>query len=110
MGIAFSYVQKMDELGLFGGGGTSILDIGSSNLYSAPAGDIKAFVRKYGPGAADDLDAFAARLEAGSRYDPVHGGINEAFAGELFEKAGMRYESFDIADGYRTTIFDLNLA
>jgi hypothetical protein len=109
MGITYSFVEKMDELGMFGKGGARILDIGSSNLYSATADDVRGFLRKYAPHAADD-ETFAARLAHGSGYDPVKGGRNESFIGELFEKAGMAYESFDIADGYRTTILDLNRA
>jgi SAM-dependent methyltransferase len=109
MGITYSFVGKMDELGLLGKGGASILDIGSSNLYSATQEQIQGFLRKYAPAAAGD-DAFAARLAHGSGYDPVKGGRNEAFIGELFEKAGMEYLSFDIASGYRTTILDLNRA
>src|SRR5436305_1897732 len=108
MGVAYKYVRKMDELGLFNERGTSILDIGSSNLYSATANDIKDFVGKHAPRAMDGIDEFAARLSYGSDYDPVSGGRNGTFVGELFERAGMNYTSFDIADGYRTTIFDLN--
>ena len=110
MGIAFSAIQKMDELGLFCRGGVSILDIGSSNLYSATAADIKGFLGKYGKCSIPDVDEFSARLAAGSGYDPVSGGRNEAFVGELFEKAGMQYVSFDIAAGHRTTVLDLNQA
>ncbi len=110
MGITLSAVQKMDELGLFSKGGISILDIGSSNLYSATPEGVKVFLRKYAPVAMDGVDEFAARLAHGSAYDPVTGGRNEAFAGELFEKAGMQYRAFDIAYGYRTTILDLNCA
>lgn len=110
MGIAFSYIRKMEELGLFRHGGTKILDIGSSNLYSAKAEEITDFVRAHGAPARADLAEFAERMAYGSGYDPVKGGRNEAFAGELFEAAGMHYESFDIADGYRTTVIDLNHA
>lgn len=110
MGITLLAVQKMDELGLFGKGGISILDIGSSNLYSATPEGIKAFLGRYAPLPMDGVDEFAARLAQGSAYDSVTGGRNEAFVGELFEKAGMQYLSFDIAYGYRTTIFDLNYA
>jgi len=110
MGIAFSYIQKMNELGLFRKGGVNILDIGSSNLYSATADDIKGFLCKYGPSAPANIDDLAERLSYGSGYDPVKGGRNEAFVGELFEAAGMHYESFDIAAGYRTTVIDLNHA
>ena len=108
MGIALSFVQEMDALGLFGKGGVSILDMGSSNLYSATPEGIKDFLRKYGPPSIAGVDEFAARLSAGSSYDPVTGGRNEAFVGELFEKAGMRYLAFDVAAGYRTMILDLN--
>jgi hypothetical protein len=110
MGIAFSFVETMDELGLFRDGNIRILDIGSSNLYSAKAEDIKGFLRKYGKAPEAQLEEFAARLAGGSSYDAVTGGRNEAFIGELFEKAGMRYDSLDIAAGYRTTIVDLNRA
>ena len=109
MGIAFSYVRKMEELGLLGRG-IRILDIGSSNLYSASSADIGDFVQRNQPSAVTGLDEFSARLSHGSGYDPVSGGRNEAFIGELFETAGMQYESFDIAAGYKTRIVDLNRA
>ena len=110
MGITFAAIRKMDELGLFGSGCVSILDIGSSNLYSATSDEVKGFLGKYRQSPVADADEFAARLARGSGYDPVLGGRNEAFAGELFEQAGMEYASFDIAAGYRTTILDLNHA
>jgi hypothetical protein len=110
MGIAFSYIRKMDELGLFGQGGVRILDIGSSNLYSATPEDIKRFLCKYRAPSVAGIDEFAARLSHGSGYDPISGGRNDAFVGELFEMASMHYESFDIAAGYRTTVLDLNRA
>src|SRR5688572_6233306 len=99
MGIAFWYIQRMEELGLLRPGGMSVLDIGSSNLYSAPPDGIKDFLRKYGPPSIGGVEEFAARLAAGSAYDPVQGGLNQAFVGELFEKAGMEYQSLDIAAG-----------
>lgn len=108
MGIAFSYVRKMEELGLLRSSGLNILDIGSSNLYSATSEEIKGFLRRHGVLKLDEMNEFADRLAYGSGYDPVKGGRNEAFIGELFEAAGMHYESFDIADGYRTTVLDLN--
>lgn len=108
MGIAFSYIRKMDELGLFGRGGVNVLDIGSSNLYSATAGEVKGFLRKYGPSAFRGINDFSKCLEQGSGYDSVTGRRNEAFVGELLEAAGMHDESFDIAAGYRTTVLDLN--
>jgi hypothetical protein len=101
-------LEKMRGLGLFGNGRISVLDVGSSNLYSAPAEGIEAFLRAYGAFRGPDDKAFADRLAAGSAYDPSSGGINGSFVGELFEKAGITYNAIDIADGYRTTIVDLN--
>jgi len=111
MGIAFDYIDVMDQKGLFAGGRIAILDVGASNLYSATPDRICQFVRKYNPGSVDDLDGFAKRFAAGSSYDPGGAGVlNESWAGELFEKAGMHYVSFDIAQGYKTTVLDLNRA
>ncbi len=110
MGIGFSSIRKMEELGLFRRGGTRILDIGSSNLYLTRAEEITDFLKSRGAPDRPDLAEFAARLANGSAYDPIKGGSNEAFVGELFEAAGMHYESFDIANGYRTTVLDLNHA
>lgn len=108
MGISLALIQKMQGLGLFGKGRTAILDIGSSNLYLAPAEGVIDFLAAHGIPVSEEVQNAAARLEKGSAYDSVHGGINGAFVGELFEMAGMHYASIDIASGYKTLIFDLN--
>ena len=108
MGISFDMIDKMQRLGLFGQGPISVLDIGSSNLYSASAKNIHDFINSYGIPSSPNTDAFADRLSRGSAYDAVSGGANGAFVGELFERVGIRYNAIDIADGYRTTIVDLN--
>ena len=110
MGISLELVEKMYGLGLFGQQKAAVLDIGSSNLYSASIEGIVQFLSHYGVSESDDVRAFADRLAKGSAYDPVSGGLNGAFVGELFEKAGLTYAAIDIADGYRTTIVDLNHA
>lgn len=108
MGISLSMIEKMQNLGLFGKGRIAVLDVGSSNLYTAPADGIQDFLKSYGVNAGPDVAAFAERMDKGSAYDEVNGGVNGAFVGELLEKAGFRYNAIDIADGYRTTILDLN--
>lgn len=108
MGVAWSYVLKMEELGLLDRPGAAVLDIGSSNLYQADAAAIAAFVRRHAADPGTDLEAFAARAAHGSGYDPIRGGRNETFLGEVLERAGFRYTAIDIADGYRTRIVDLN--
>lgn len=110
MGVSWSFVLQMEALGMLPRPGAALLDIGSSNLYSADAAGIAAFVRRHAADAGADLDAFAERAARGSRYDPVTGGANETFLGEVLERAGFRYEAIDIARGYRTRIVDLNHA
>jgi len=110
MGVNWSYVLKMEELGLLAEPGGSLLDIGSSNLYSADSEGVAAFVRRHVANPSADLDAFAERIARGSGYDLVRGGLNEAFVGEVLERAGFRYQAIDIADGYGTRILDLNNA
>lgn len=107
MGITLALLNEMKRRELLPRSGLRVLDIGSSNLYQADAAGVAAFVRSYQAGAGD-LAAFAERMAKGSAYDAVKGGTNEAFVGELLERCGMQYLSFDIARGYRTQVFDLN--
>jgi SAM-dependent methyltransferase len=108
MGINWQYVEYLDRQGVFARSGARVLDIGSSNLYLGTAGPIADFIMRHNPAFKGDLAALSARLEAGSAYDPVTGGINESFVGEAMEAAGLHYDAIDIADGYKTTIVDLN--
>jgi hypothetical protein len=100
----------MKALGILATPGAGLLDLGSSNLYEADAAAIAAFVRRHASDVGPDLDAFAERVAPGSRYDPVTGGVNESFLGEVLERAGFCCEAIDIARGYRTRILDLNHA
>lgn len=106
MGISFSMVEKIEELGFFSKN-CSILDIGASNLYSANSKAIEKFLKKWNKNS-NNIGLLSEKLEKGSSYDQLKGGSNEAFIGELFEEAGFKYNSIDIADGFRTTILDLN--
>jgi hypothetical protein len=106
MGVTMSEVTRLRSLNVLRPG-ASLLDIGSSNLYSASEQDLRAFMASFGTVADTDRDAFVARLSAGSAYGP-NGGLNESFLGELLEKVGMKYLSFDIALGWKTMAFDLN--
>jgi len=108
MGLNWTYVRQLDHYGFFKAPGCRILDVGCSNLYMAPADDMVKFVREKNPSPRPDLEAFCEKLEKGSAFDPVTGGTNESFAGEIFEAAGFTYEAIDIAEGFNTTIVDLN--
>ena len=108
MGISFGLLERLRSDGLFRKG-CRILDIGSSNLYNAPAAAVQTFMAEFNSGApAARTLALAEKLAKGSAYDAQTGGANNAFAGELLEACGFSYLAFDIADGYRTQIFDLN--
>lgn len=108
MGIAFAALEQMQEKGLLRAG-CSVLDIGSSNLYSADTQQIIRFLDRYAP-RLPGREEFARKLASGSGYDPVSGGTNGSFVGELLERSGMSYQSIDIAAGYKTLILDLNRA
>lgn len=105
MGISLHALERFQAMKLLPAG-ASVLDIGSSNLYSATPDGLRHFLSQYGSVAAGDHE-FIERLAKGSKYGP-DGVANESFVGELLERAGLRYLSFDIADGYKTQIFDLN--
>ncbi len=109
MGITMGLMKQLRERNVLSRSGLKVLDIGSSNLYQAMAQEIVDYVTAFGgkenPAA---LREFSERLAKGSAYDPVKGGINESFAGELIERCGMSYLSMDIAKGYKTEVFDLN--
>ena len=108
MGITLKAIQTLQDKSILTAATKALLDVGSSNLYQATPLGILEFLRAFGVSQDDASTAFAEKLAHGSAYDSVSGGKNEAFVGELFEKAGIRYEAIDIADGYRTTIVDLN--
>lgn len=109
MAVNWTYVGMMEKLQVLRPG-VRILDIGSSNLYAAPADGIRDFLNRHNPSLpAAEAGQLAERLAAGSYVDPVKGALNGAFVGQLFEAAGMEYLSFDIASGYKTEILDFNV-
>ena len=108
MGITLKAIQTLQDKSILTAATKALLDVGSSNLYQATPQGILEFLKAFGVSQDEASTAFAKKLAHGSAYDSVSGGKNEAFVGELFEKAGIRYEAIDIADGYRTTIVDLN--
>ncbi|WP_417798466.1 hypothetical protein [Terasakiella pusilla] len=106
MGITLSALKNMQEMG-YVESGVKFLDIGSSNLYSAHLKELREFLSAF-KDVRNLSDEDIERLSKGSLYDPVKGGLNESFVGELLEWVNIDYQSFDIADGYKTKIFDLN--
>ncbi|MDP2801173.1 MAG: hypothetical protein Q8O26_04740 [Phreatobacter sp.] len=107
MAISWNSLDAIENARLLSPG-AHVIDFGSSNLYHATAAQIEAFVARYATTIPDNLSELAQRLEAGSKLGPDGQALNHAFIGEMFEAAGMTYDAIDIADGYKTTIVDLN--
>lgn len=108
MGVTMGSMLRMEQQGLLGAG-RSLLDFGSSNLYTATKQEIVDFVRRHNGSPRRDLESWAQKLAEGSRATGPEGPApNLSFIGQVLEEAGMTYDAIDIADGYKTTIVDLN--
>jgi SAM-dependent methyltransferase len=103
MGINLVSLDWLREMGALQPA-TRVLDIGSSNLYSAPPRALAAFASKFG--VTLDEQAIVA-LSEGSAYGPGRT-RNKSFVGDLLTLLGVDYTSIDIADGCRTVLLDLN--
>jgi hypothetical protein len=90
-------------------GGLRFLDIGCSNLYGGSPDDYERFLSNHGHIAGGtQLREYSEMISLAATTHPVAGGINGAWLGELLERVGCEYTAYDIFQGYRTTIFDLN--
>jgi SAM-dependent methyltransferase len=107
MALEWSTVGVLDGKGMFRAG-MSVLDIGSSNVYSADASGIEAFVARYNSAPPAALASLATDIAQRSQVLLDGQQQNLAFFGEVLTAAGLGYESIDIAEGYRTTVLDLN--
>lgn len=86
-----------------------MLDIGSQNIHGADSDSIRSFIKKHNDvWREDDLQAYAELLSQGAFRHPSLGGTNGAWLGDLVERIGVEYLAFDIFNGYKTEIFDLN--
>lgn len=88
--------------------GASILDIGSQNLLGASTEDVFEFITYFNPDLlkeTSETEKFAERMAANACVAP---GVTTTYIGEIFLKAGFKYLSFDIYNGFVCEIFDLN--
>jgi hypothetical protein len=108
MALNWRYVRYLDQQGMIRPG-TKLLDIGSSNLYAAPADGVYDLLRKHAPNTpAAEHRVLADRLAAGSGKGADGVALNQSWVGELFEACGMEYVAFDIAPMYKTELLDFN--
>ena len=71
-----------------------ILDVGCQNLYLADAAKIVGFFQKWAPACdSGKVLAYANMIWSGSEIDPVLGGLNGAWLGDLLSKAGFEYRA-----------------
>jgi len=110
MGASLSVVDKIfGHVDASNKKSLNILDIGCQNLYLAEASKIEEFILRWNPKVnIKNVSEYACMIEAGSAIDPVVGGLNGAWLGDLLTKAGHEYLSFDIFDGTNVFLFDLN--
>jgi SAM-dependent methyltransferase len=109
MGASLGEIRQLLSHPALPKGRLRVLDIGSQNLYNAPAHEVVAFVRSRNDVYdAADLEAYARLLSLGATVDPAIGGLNGAWLGDLLSRCGIDYTAYDIFEGYGTTIFDLN--
>ncbi|MEQ9144245.1 MAG: hypothetical protein RLO08_07795 [Parvibaculaceae bacterium] len=72
MGITQAALERLSSLGLLKKNDMAVLDVGSSNLYSAFSDWVGKFLEEYGPYLdAADVGAFAQRLAKVSGHDPT---------------------------------------
>jgi hypothetical protein len=86
-----------------------VLDIGTQNVLCCTPPEVVGFIRRFNDvWDAEDLAIYAEVFAAGSAYRPETGTVGGAWLGDLLTRAGMEYVAYDIFDGHRTTVFDLN--
>jgi hypothetical protein len=107
---------SLGELGLIFGSthlkktrGLRILDVGCSNLYGGSPDEYARFLTTYGRFLpSPELQTYCTAMALGAQAHPIAGGLNGAWLGDLLERAGNNYTAYDLFEGYKTRIFDLN--
>ena len=107
MALSFELIKVLEAYGIFRPG-TSLLDVGTSNLYGAAYEDVIQFFERHKCVVNDDASDFAKAVAKGSGRSETGAALNEAWLGQLVEGIGMHYDSLDVAVGYKTRLTDLN--
>lgn len=85
---------------------TRIMDIGTQNILSIVEEPAIRFVKNLR--TAPMTDEAVAEIRRLCHHSTPRPGERTAFLHELLELTDVRYDSIDIVNGYKTTIFDLN--
>lgn len=109
MGVTLGRIETFFSGTMIPAKAPRVLDIGCSNLHSCTAEGLATFVRARVPEVdSTALELWARYAAAAGTMDSEVGGINGLWLGDLLTRAGMAYRAFDVFDGYKTEIFDLN--
>jgi len=102
--IGINYLNYLVERGCFNHKQTRILDIGTQNLFGASPHQIESFLKKVSKNTKKEKKEIQ-ELADRSIISP---GVETTYISEILENTDVSYESFDVAPGRKTTIFDLN--
>jgi SAM-dependent methyltransferase len=106
MGIGMASIEYLVAKGLLRQD-SRLLDIGSQNLYNATPENIRKFVT--GIAEVRDEAAFQAEASRISYFSTPRPGERTAYLSELFDLAGVSYDSYDVCPALKSEIFDLNV-
>jgi hypothetical protein len=107
MGIGMADVEYLSDRGHLPASKSTMLDIGSQNLFNVTPEAATRFARKYGCTLSDTkLEREVQRL---SYFSTPRPGERTAYLSELIDLApNIVYTSYDVCPGMKTEIFDLN--
>jgi hypothetical protein len=105
MGMGFACLDYLGEKHLIERG-SSILDIGSQNLYNAGSDKIISFVEALG--RVQDRDALQKDADRLAYFSTPRAGERTAFIAELLGLTDVSYLGYDVCPSPGTEIFDLN--
>jgi hypothetical protein len=103
--IHFKLVQYLADRGYIRSG-ARIMDVGTQNVLFVEEENAIAFIRKLRGSPLSDKDI--AQIRRVCYFSTPRPGERTAFLHELLAFTDVIYESIDIVDGLKTTIFDLN--
>jgi hypothetical protein len=103
--IHFKLVQYLADRGYIRSG-ARIMDVGTQNMLFAEEGPAIEFVKKLRRAPLGEKEIEQIRRVC--YFSTPRAGERTAFMHELLELTDVGYDSIDIVDGLKTTIFDLN--
>src|SRR5437899_10601962 len=106
MGIGWIYFKELERLGVFGGGGKAVLDIGAQNIFDIPLDEGVEYALRHGsPLGEAELRRRMAALVRRSPWPKGEG--KSVYLGEFLALTTMSYLGLDIFPAPGCEIFGL---